>query len=390
MNDRHDTWVNQSAENGDLLNCLFIVPSLKRAGAESQLIEVANRLDGTRFRKTMVVLENNLDQLDKVDTNSVDVLPVPKKSRLDLGQVRKIAELIDDRAIDVIHATIQYSVFIASLARLWARRKPKLVAAIHTTKNVGLKEELFDRIVYRPMLWGCQHIIFVCTYQRDYWLSRFPELGTTSSVIYNGVDSEVFRREHHEQRGKQFLRELGVPEGQFVIACIAGFREEKGHDILIEAFSGLPDKARLLLAGDGVTRGRMEALVSSMGIGGRVYFLGNMPDVRPLLSVSDVMVLASTAVETFSMAMLESMSMEVPVIASDIGGLREAIEEGVTGTLVPPRDSGKLKEAIRQYMTAGNLFAIRKKCREAVQDRFTADGMVSLTESRLTEVAARQ
>jgi len=365
-----------------ILNCLFVVPTLKRAGAESQLIDLVNRFDSGRFKKTIVVLEDNLDQLDEVDLQSVEVISIPKKSRLDLGQVRKIAKLIDTRAIDVIHATIQYSMFIAWLARIVARRKPKLVAAIHTTKNVGIKEEVLDRYIYRKVLRCCEHIIFVCEHQREYWLSRFPELGEISSVIYNGVDPDAYRREDHVQGGKELLMALGVPDGQFVIACVAGFRKEKGHNILIEAFNGLAENACLLLAGDGVMRSRMEELASTLEVENRVHFLGDLPDVRPLLSVSDVTVLPSTS-ETFSMAMLESMSMKVPVVASDIGGLCEAIEEGVTGRLVPSGDSGKLQDAIGRYMNAGDLSVTQERCRAIILDRFTSNDMVSATEACL-------
>ena len=382
--------VGSSSDEHRRINCLFIVPSLKRAGAESQLVDLVNRLDSERFSKTIVVLEDNLDQIDKVEKDSVEVVCIPKRSRIDFGQVRKIAKLIDNLAIDIIHATIQYSVLIAWLAMLRVRRRPKLVSAIHTTQNVGIKEEFFDRYVYRPLLRRCDHIIFVCTHQRAYWISRYPELSDSSSVIYNGIDPQLYRKEDFRQQGDKLLKSLNMPAERFVIASIAGFRREKGHAILFKAFSGLPVQAHLLLAGDGVMRREMEELALELGIGDRVHFLGNVSDVRPILSVSDVMVLASTAVETFSMAMLEAMSMKVPVIASDIGGLCEAIEEGVTGHLVPPGNSRILLDAIRTCMGTSDLSVIQNRCREVVLERFTSDDMVSATEVCLLSMVGRK
>lgn len=382
--------VKDATDCSSPINCLFIVPSLKRAGAESQLIDLVNRLDSAQFRKTVVVLENNLDQMEELDLQSVEVVSLPKQSRFDWRQVHKISELIDALGIDIVHATIQYSVFIAWMARLGSRRSPKLVAAIHTTKNVGLKEEMFDRLLYRWILGRCEHVVFVCEHQRSYWISRFSELRSNSSVIYNGVDPTIYQREDHWQPGRDLLKSSGVPDDHFVVSCIAGFRKEKGHGVLIEAFSRLPPNASLMLAGDGVMRARIEELVSSRGIGERVHFLGNLPDVRPLLAVSDVTVLASTAVETFSMAMLESLSMKVPVVASDIGGLGEAIEQGVTGCLVPPGCVEELEKAMAGFMSAEDLSVIRNNCREVILDRFTSDDMVSATETCLLRVSAGQ
>jgi glycosyltransferase involved in cell wall biosynthesis len=117
--------------------------------------------------------------------------------------------------------------------------------------------------------------------------------------------------------------------------------------------------------------------------------LGNVSDVRPVFAASDVSVLSSIAVESFSIAMLESMAMEVPVIASDIGGLREAIQPGSTGFLVPPGEPDRLSEAIRKAVEdrAGTA-KMGKNARLLVARRFTTSTMVAETQKVLSDVLA--
>lgn len=368
--------------------CLFIVPSLTRGGAETQLVDLVNRFDNALFEKHLVVLEKNLDQLTKVDRKMVKLHHLPKKRKLDWQLVRRIANIIDDLHIDVIHGTIQYSIFIGWLARLLAKRKPRLIAAIHTTINVGIKDELYDRILYRPILRHCDHIIFVCKNQRDYWLNKYPELEPNSVVIYNGIDPDAFQRKENEEQGRTLLNDLKIPNDAFVITCIAGFRPEKGHAILLRAFAGLSKKARLLLAGDGPLKKDMVVLAKKLDVDTRIFFLGNLSDVRPVLAITHIMVLASTAVETFSIAMLEAMAMEVPVVASDIGGLSEAIIEGETGNLVQPGDAILLRDAMHKHIEHSGMRSMSASCRQTVATKFNVNQMVNQT-SRicLAEVA---
>ena len=146
--------------------------------------------------------------------------------------------------------------------------------------------------------------------------------------------------------GVELREKLDIPEKACIIACIARFRKEKGHLLLIEALSRSKDNVYLLLAGDGDLRNNVEQLVKSKGLTDRVFFLGKLSEVRPVLAVSNSTILASTAVETFSIAMLESMAMATPMIASDIGGMSEAIEDGITGWLVSPGNVDQLAAVI--------------------------------------------
>jgi glycosyltransferase involved in cell wall biosynthesis len=370
------------------INILFIVPGLGRGGAETQLVDLSNGLDDGLFNKSLVFFNPYKDQVDRLNIDSDGIVYLPRKSKFDFSVIEKVARIIDERNIDIVHCTMQFALLMGWLARRSATRQPKLVAAIHTTKNVSVKNELLDRLVYRWILGVCDKVVFVCRTQTDYWLKRFPELGEKAVVVYNGVDAKKYSAETLNGRDVELRKELGVAENAAVMSCIAGFRKEKGHAILFQAFErAAVDDAVLVLAGDGRLRSELMSQVEELGLQDRVIFGGKMADVRPLLGMSQLSVLASTAVETFSIAMLESMAMRVPVLATNIGGLHEAITPGQTGDLLEPGQVEEMSEKIRSLMTdKAKCAEMGNTAQDLVMRKFTNEAMAERMQRLFVDV----
>jgi glycosyltransferase involved in cell wall biosynthesis len=366
------------------MKCLIVVPSLKRAGAETQAVDLANGLSSIGHSVHLCSFEPQLDQKGRL-ADAVRFHHVQRKTKYDPSLIVGITEIIDREHIEVVQGVLQFAVLVAWLASRRSARRPPVVAAVHTTTNRGLKEELHDRLLYRWILRRLPAVVFVCNYQRDYWVRKYPELGPLARVVHNGIDVRRFRRSDFVDPARKLRADLVIPETAFVFACIAAFRPEKGHRLLIEAFSQLPAGTFLMLAGDGGELPAIEAAVRTAGLSDRVRFLGNVPDIRPVVVASNSTVLPSTAVETFSMAMLESMALEVPMIASRIGGLEEAIVHGETGILLPIGDVTALATGMRQMIVSpalarmmGHAAALR------VRSAFTLEKMIDGSESVLS------
>lgn len=369
-----------------MMRCLIVVPSLTRAGAETQAVNLANGLASRGHNVHLCVFERNLDQRLRIASN-VTFHHVQRRAKYDLGFARDIARIIDDERVQVVQGILMFGIFVAWLAIQRSRSKPALVAAIHTTVNRGIKQEIQDRVLYRPILKRLPAIVFVCEFQRDYWIRKYPELARNSHVVYNGIDPSRLDRAAFQAEAGRLRATLAVPESAFVFSCIAGFRREKGHQLLIQAFARLRADAFLLLAGEGAERAALEDTVRTAGLSDRVRFLGSVPDVRPLIVASNATVLASTAVETFSMAMLESMALGVPLIASRIGGLPEAIVHHETGLLFPIGDIEALAAGMKEMTevpaavgTMGQAGAMK------VRSSFTMDQMIDGSERVLESV----
>lgn len=369
---------------------LFVLPSLGRGGAETQVVDLVNGLDPIRFEKHLLTFDAGPALLERVDRAQVKYYHCPRQSRFDLDVAREIAKLIDDEKIDLVHCSLQIALFMGWLGIRFSKRKPPLVLAVHTTVNVSKRDDWFDKYLYQWLMRGCRKVIFVCQAQEAYWQAKFPFLRTISQVIYNGVDTDYFDPAQFVESGQSFRQGLGIPADGRVICHIAGFRPEKGHGILIEAFEQVlracPD-VYLCLAGDGVMRPSIEAMVSAKGLNGRVSFLGNVSDVRPMLGGSDISVIASTAVETFSIAMLESMAMRVPMVATNVGGTAEAVRNMESGIVVEVGDAGALAEGIL-FMIHHDSERVRmgNSSRELVIEKFSENKMNAETASLIASV----
>ncbi len=375
--------ISENSTNAQL-KLLCVVPSLIRAGAETQVVNLINGFNAKRIKRYLFTFESRLDQIEDIDQHSITCINVARRHKFDLRPVIEMARTIDDEEIDVIHCSLQFSLLLAWLARRIAKKNPRLIVAIHTTKNRNRKEELQDRVIYRWLIPLCETVIFVCHAQKQYWIERYPHLEKKSRVIYNGVDTGKFNPVHWKKEGATLRHDLNIAVDALVISCIAGFRPEKGHAILIHALKKVEKKPYLLLAGEGELQPEIRHLVDSLGLTEHVKFLGMLEDVRPVLAASDLSLLASTAVETFSIAMLESMSMQTPVLASDIGGLSEAIIPAETGFLFTPGDEDALS-ALLSDITSGkyNLKKMGFKSRKMVLKSFSNEQMIRNTENLL-------
>jgi glycosyltransferase involved in cell wall biosynthesis len=192
-------------------------------------------------------------------------------------------------------------------------------------------------------------------------------------VIHNGVPDEV-------------LRPAERPPEKLVVGSLGRLDRQKGYDVLVEALGSLPD-AGVLLVGDGVERDALRRQATAAGVAERLHITGWQERPRDFLTAIDVFVLPSRH-EGLPLAVVEAMLAALPVIASDVGSVREAVVDGETGFLVPPEDPPALAQAILRLAEDGDL---RRRLGEVGRSRalrdFSLDAMARAYEKLYCEVA---
>jgi glycosyltransferase involved in cell wall biosynthesis len=175
-----------------------------------------------------------------------------------------------------------------------------------------------------------------------------------------------------------------------VVGNVAALTGHKDHATLVEAMALLRPRvpeARLVIAGEGELRPALEALVRDRGLGDRVAFAGFRHDLDRLLPAFSVFCLSSR-LEGLGTSLLDAMAFGLPVVATAAGGIPEAVEDGVTGRVVPPRDPAALAAALADVLgDEGRRRAFGAAGRRRFLERFTADHMVAQTLAVLEEVA---
>ncbi|HVO11903.1 MAG TPA: glycosyltransferase [Vicinamibacteria bacterium] len=206
-------------------------------------------------------------------------------------------------------------------------------------------------------------------------------------LVYEGVPDR-----QPQPGGRERLAELGVPDGVPVIGNVAALTGHKDHATLISAMALLRPRlpeARLVVCGDGELRGALEAQVAALGLRDRVVLAGFRRDLDQLLPAFSVFCLSSR-LEGLGTSLLDAMAFGVPVVATAAGGIPEAVEDGVTGRVVPIREPAALAEALVAVLADDqHRLALGAAGRRRFLERFTAERMVEATLAVVEELACR-
>jgi len=200
-------------------------------------------------------------------------------------------------------------------------------------------------------------------------------------TIHNGVDVNTFSKKNIKGIPK---KNLGIPDDAFVIGSIGRLHKQKDYETLIKACAKL-DKEKMpnvyvLIAGDGPEYNNLHALISVLNLSDRIKLLGTRNDVPEILACFDIFVLSSVF-EGFGNAVIEAMSMPIPVISTDLPPIREIISHGENGIIVPLREPEEIADAIVSlYMSGEFRQKLSKNARRIVVERFNHEIMVKKLE----------
>lgn len=363
----------------------LVTGSLVHGGAERQAITLANRLAERGHECHAIYVKNDPSQLSRLRLQLPSSVRCLHASQyFDLTAISHLHAALERLAPQAILATNPYALMYASLANPGA----PLLVTLHSTYIRTLKEQL-QMLAYRPFFWSAACAVFVCERQRRHWLRR-GLFGRRNRVIYNGVDLEHWQPANGEMSAPALRKALGFGQNDYVIGLSAVLRPEKNPTQLVDAIArlrkhGLP--ARALFIGDGPERGRVAARARALGVADRVVISGLQEDVRPFLSVCDVVALTSFT-EAFSLAAIEAMALGRPVVHADVGGAAEMIQSGHDGWLFPVGDTATLVDRLGVLADPVVRARMSENARATVSQRFSERAMVEHYEALLTDISA--
>jgi L-malate glycosyltransferase len=321
----------------------------------------------------------------------VEVPPYPlfREPQYLLALANTIARVAEERRLDVVHA--HYAVPHATAAYLADQMlagghlpAPRTVTTLHGT-DITLVGS--DPSYARVVAFSIEQSHGVTTVSRSLKADTIAALGIRHEirVIPNFLNCSAWRR-----RFDPDLRERLAPAARFdaLVLHVSNFRPVKRVDVALEVFRAIRRRvrARFILVGDGPVRADIERRVAEYGLTEEVVFVGEEQDLVPSLSVADLFLLPS-AQESFGLAALEAMACEVPVVASNVGGLPEIIEDGVSGFLCPPDAADAMADRGVELLTdAARHKSIVQAAVAVVRSRYCADLIVPLYENEYENV----
>jgi glycosyltransferase involved in cell wall biosynthesis len=320
-------------------DALFVLNNLGIGGSERKIVRLANRLKDEGVQVALACL-NGPYVLEQGIRRDVPCEKLERRGKFSLSALWRLRRmLLRDRPPTVIAVNLYQSLYVA-LATLLLPYRPRTVALVNTSTFRG--HRLWKRM-YQAVLSRFDLTVHGSEAQRQFWLRPNGTAWRNSTVIYNGVDSGHFEYTGSLEAGRRLRASLGVKPESLLIGTVGMCRPEKNQEVLLTTLRSLRMArvdVHLVIAGSGPLLERLKRRAADLEVADRVHFIGAVEDVRPVLAALDVFVLPSIAVESFSNAALEAMSMGRPVILSDIGGAREMIDDGVEGYVISPTELG--------------------------------------------------
>ena len=363
------------------MKVLYLVTRAERGGAQ---VHVSQLLSGLQRRHELFLAVGEQGYLTEealrlgVATYTIRGLIQPMDPISDAVAITNLLTLLRRIRPDMVHAHTSKAGMVARLAAFIEG-----IPVVYTAHTWGFTEGSpgFRRAICVPVEKICAklsaHIITVSDANRSAALRLGVGPEGRFTTIWNGVPDTPLRSKPG----------AGPPVR---VLMVARFAEQKDHELLIRALASLREPFELVFVGDGPTLPRVKALAAALQINESVSFLGDQGNVAEILSSVQIFVL-STLWEGFPLSILEAMRAGLPVIATDVGGVREAVHDKISGLLVQRGNIHELALALRcLILNSGLRVAMGIAGRALYQGRFSAEMMLSKTEGVYQQVVSGQ
>ncbi len=348
-------------------------------GGERYLELLFDRLDHTRFRPFLICPEPG-PFVGKMTARGIPTSVVHLAPLFNPVALFNLVRVLRRERVTILQTHGARANVYGRLAG-WLAGVPCVVSTVHNSikdyEVSRLKQWVYGGIL-RLTLPLVDRIICVSEATRRDVLDDCSEAAARATTVRNGVDLASFDR---QSDGGKIRREWCLGSGP-VLLTVARLTEQKGHRFLIEALPGLLSEWPTLVCvfvGEGECRETLRALAREKGVDQSCCFVGSKDEVADWYAAADVVVLPSLS-EGFPFVVLEALAMSRPVVATQVNGVPEIIEDGRTGLLVPPRDHQALEGAIRRVLRDPALAAqMGSAGRARVAARFTVENMLAET-----------
>lgn len=320
-------------ENNKKINLLYFIPLMVIGGAEKVALDIISKLDKSVFSIHIITTskaEHVWTHRFKEYADNIWHLAEMMSSKYYGSFIKYLIRKLKINTVFISNSSVGYE-YLPLI-----KKKYPLIKAFDLLHGQGGKNDnggfplfssTFDKYINTR--------IVINNYLKRYIIANYNIEPDKISVIYNGIDTDYFNPDKVE--GDYYRNKFGLNSNDIVICFVGRLSEEKHPENVIELANLFKreggERYHFFMAGSGDKYGEIFQLIEKYNLNQRVFLLGELDDVRKLLKDSDILYLCSE-IEGLPIVVLEAMSMGVPVVASNVGGLPEMIDEGENGILV--------------------------------------------------------
>jgi glycosyltransferase involved in cell wall biosynthesis len=344
------------------IKIIHIIPALDIGGAEKLLFDLVNSLNKEKYEVMVATVVRGGILVKNFEEAGIPVQIFKKKTKLGLGVLWKIYRYLRKENPQIVHTHLFGGDTWGRIAAILART-PIIVSTEH---NTNFDEKFIKRIVKKFLSYFTDKIIAVSEAVRKYSISKDYISEKKIEVIFNGINLEKFLSISQ--------KEFGEPP---IIGIVGRLAEQKGHKYLFESLNLLKTIPwTLWVVGDGPKKAELERLSKDLDLRERILFLGAQENIPDILDKIDIFVLPSLW-EGLGLAVIEAAAAAKPIVATNVGGIPEIIEDEKTGLLVEPGNVKSLADGLeRVILGEGEALVMGRAARECVREKFGAERMV--------------
>lgn len=339
----------------------FLINKLAIGGSERKIVRVANQMSDRGLDVTLCCMKNDSDSFLKSTLNS----------SVNLVELTGNANLLKYFVFSRFNTVFLLNSFPALFAP-WIRLN-NLTSKIVYLNNTSILPDSYSTFKLGLLKFSARFIsliVYGAENQKKTWFDKYNFHRFNSLVIYNGVDLSLFKKR------------VNVNNDKLQIVMVGQLRKEKNHIEALNVLKTLKDNGinyHLSIVGgdkgDGA-KDKLQKIVNHLGLLNNVTFHGEIKNVTDILNTADVFLLCSNAVETFSNAVLEAMSMSLSVVISDVGGAKEMVNSGVDGYVYSSGDEKALYDILLRMQDKDLRENISSHARLKVEREFSSDIMM--------------
>lgn len=342
------------------INVLFVITGMDMGGSERLVFNVVKKLDRNRF-SPYVAWFYGRKKVEEFDKLNIPYYQIEKNKRIDFHAMQSIGKIIKDHNIHIVNAH-HFMPMVYSYYGSKMKLSAKLIFTVHSEWEIEEVSFIWKKIG-GLILKKADGFMGVSQKVTDTIQKVFNLENSKGCTISNGVDTDLFKNKINKN---ELRKKLGFPEDRIIFGTVGNLRKVKNHIFLIKAFHKLVLKnpsVKLIIVGKGYTEDiensepELRSYIENNRLEEKVILLGYRSDVQDLLNVMDVYCMTSFK-EGLPISMIEAMAVGLPLLGTDVEGIRDVIIPNKNGMLVPANDEEELMKAMS---TLANNDLLRKK-----------------------------
>jgi len=351
------------------LHILHVIYSLEIGGAEMDLVAKAKALvEEYGYHIAIACLLRRGELAEEAERNGIGIIGPVMGGKSDVRVIPRLVRIMRSDKFDVVHTHMFASNFLGRVAAMLAG----VPVIVSTVQLIAEREKWWEMLLDRALQFKTDMMIASSEAVRRSFIKRGIREDKIIT-IHNGIDFSKFDGLDKAEARDKIRKEFSLNNSTFLVGTVARLQPVKGVEYLIEAakyvLESIPN-TRFLIVGEGPQKAELIHKVHQLNLSSDVIFAGMRGDIPAILSALDLFVLPSLS-EALGIAVIEALATGVPVVATNVGGVPEIVEDRKTGLLVPPKDPLSLAKAIlHMYSNGDEAISMAKAGERRVREVF--------------------